>query len=258
MGSRGRGRPPAFITRRETVASPVEQIEAVRMLIEAGINRHSLQRVLPPGGARNAVDCVFWDVEAKLTCRAVWRQAELEKPRPALTTFTCGANEPRKMATSARAYAHARAITVKLTGEPIDADRVRAVRKARPEVWLGVDANQALTRAYLEQLLPVLMETRVSLIEELSRLDRKRSSTAGNPLFQSQRMRVSRVLRIKPSYSRPRVSDDNAFVEALFRTAKHRPQFPAPGFADLQAARSWPASSSLGTTTNIDTEAFAL
>ena len=46
-------------------------------------------------------------------------------------------------------------------------------------------------------------------------------------------------LGIKPSYSRPRVSDDNAFVEALFRTAKYRPQFPASGFADLQAARSW-------------------
>lgn len=46
-------------------------------------------------------------------------------------------------------------------------------------------------------------------------------------------------LRIKPSYSRPRVSDDNAFVEALFRTAKYRPQFPSGGFADLQDARRW-------------------
>ncbi len=46
-------------------------------------------------------------------------------------------------------------------------------------------------------------------------------------------------LRIKPSYSRPRVSDDNAFVEALFRTAKYRPQFPTKGFSDLQDARRW-------------------
>jgi transposase InsO family protein len=46
-------------------------------------------------------------------------------------------------------------------------------------------------------------------------------------------------LGIKPSYSRPRVSDDNAFAEALFRTAKYRPDFPATGFADLQAARDW-------------------
>jgi putative transposase len=48
-------------------------------------------------------------------------------------------------------------------------------------------------------------------------------------------------LGIKPSYSRPRVSDDNAFVEALFRTAKYRPEFPLKGFAELDAARRWAA-----------------
>lgn len=46
-------------------------------------------------------------------------------------------------------------------------------------------------------------------------------------------------LQIKPSYSRPRVSDDNAFVESLFRTAKYRPEFPVKGFASLDAARAW-------------------
>ena len=46
-------------------------------------------------------------------------------------------------------------------------------------------------------------------------------------------------LGIKPSYSRPRVSDDNAYAEALFRTAKYRPEFPARGFEDLAAARAW-------------------
>jgi len=48
-------------------------------------------------------------------------------------------------------------------------------------------------------------------------------------------------LGVKPSYSRPRVSDDNAYAEALFRTAKYRPEFPAQGFADLDAARAWAA-----------------
>ena len=46
-------------------------------------------------------------------------------------------------------------------------------------------------------------------------------------------------LGVKPSYSRPRVSDDNPFVESLFRTAKYRPEFPTRGFADLQDARRW-------------------
>ena len=48
-------------------------------------------------------------------------------------------------------------------------------------------------------------------------------------------------LGVKPSYSRPRVSDDNAYAESLFRTAKYRPEFPAKGFADLDQARSWAA-----------------
>jgi len=49
-------------------------------------------------------------------------------------------------------------------------------------------------------------------------------------------------LGIKPSYSRPRVSDDNAYAEALFRTAKYRPEFPAGGFENLDAARAWAAA----------------
>ena len=48
-------------------------------------------------------------------------------------------------------------------------------------------------------------------------------------------------LGIKPSYSRPRVSDDNAYAESLFRTAKYRPEFPTKGFADLEQARTWAA-----------------
>jgi transposase InsO family protein len=48
-------------------------------------------------------------------------------------------------------------------------------------------------------------------------------------------------LGVKPSYSRPRVSDDNPYAESLFRTAKYRPEFPAKGFADLHQARTWAA-----------------
>jgi len=48
-------------------------------------------------------------------------------------------------------------------------------------------------------------------------------------------------LGLKPSYSRPRVSDDNAYAESLFRTAKYRPEFPTKGFANLDQARAWAA-----------------
>jgi L-alanine-DL-glutamate epimerase-like enolase superfamily enzyme len=141
-------------------------IEGVRRRIEAGIDREALQELLPAGGARNALDCALWDLEAKTTGRAAWRIAGLERPQPLLTTFTVVANAPEKMAADSRRYANAKAIKLKLTGEPVDAGRVRAVRAARPDVWLAVDANQGFTRPFLESLLPMLVECRVELIEQ--------------------------------------------------------------------------------------------
>jgi putative transposase len=46
-------------------------------------------------------------------------------------------------------------------------------------------------------------------------------------------------LGITTSFSRPRVSDDNAYVEAFFRTLKYAPAWPAQGFATLEDARAW-------------------
>jgi L-alanine-DL-glutamate epimerase-like enolase superfamily enzyme len=144
----------------------VRQIEAVRSEIEAGIDRESLRQLLGEGGARNALDCALWDLEAKLAGRPAWRLAGLDRPQPLLTTFTVGANSPEKMASDAVAYAQARAIKLKLTGEAVDADRVRAVRRVRPDVWLGVDGNQGIARDGLERLMPTLVECRVKLIEQ--------------------------------------------------------------------------------------------
>jgi L-alanine-DL-glutamate epimerase-like enolase superfamily enzyme len=163
----GRGEASGVYYRKnDDVPGNVKQIEAVRARIEAGIDREALRRLLPIGGARNAVDCALWDLEAKLTDGAAWQIAGLDRPRPLLTTFTVGANDPDKMAADARAYTQAKAIKLKLTGQPADADRVRAVRAARPDVWLGVDANQGFTKLFLETLMPVLVEARVELIEQ--------------------------------------------------------------------------------------------
>jgi len=155
-----------FYLENNDPASMIGQIEAVRPRVEAGIERRALQSLLPPGGARNALDCALWDLEAKLTDTPAWRTAGLESPRPLLTTFTVSANTPEKMAADARAYTGAKALKLKLTGQPLDADRVRAVREVAPGAWLGVDANQGFTRAFLETLLPVLVDNHVQLIEQ--------------------------------------------------------------------------------------------
>jgi L-alanine-DL-glutamate epimerase-like enolase superfamily enzyme len=165
-GQIGRGEAAGVYYRGETAASMLQQIESQRATIEAGLSLESVQKLLPAGGARNALDCALWDLEAKLSGRPAWQLAELEEPQKLMTTFTCGADEPRRMAAVASTYRDALAIKLKLTGDPADADRVRAVREARSDVWLGVDANQGFTRAHLEKLLPTLIETRVALIEQ--------------------------------------------------------------------------------------------
>jgi len=162
----GRGEAAGVYYKNDKPASMIRQLEALRPRIEAGLSREGLQKMLPAGGARNALDCALWDLEAKVSGRPAWQIAGLAKPHPLRTTFTCSADEPQEMAASARAYKDARAIKLKLTGEPNDADRVRAVRAARADVWLGVDGNQGFTRASLGALMPTLVEARVELIEQ--------------------------------------------------------------------------------------------
>lgn len=55
----------------------------------------------------------------------------------------------------------------------------------------------------------------------------------GSTLKATTVLSMLRWLGVKPSYSRPLVSDDNAYAESLFRTTKYRPEFPAKGFAGL-------------------------
>src|SRR5262249_48582235 len=120
---------------------------------------------LPPGGARNAVDCALWDLEAKERGIPAWQIAGVAAPRPLATTLTIGADTPDAMAARATAFADAPRLKLKLTGED-DAQRLRAVRKARPDAWIGVDGNQGFSRAALDALYPVLREADVQLIEQ--------------------------------------------------------------------------------------------
>jgi L-alanine-DL-glutamate epimerase-like enolase superfamily enzyme len=166
-GRIGRGEAAGVYYRDDAPPGMMRQIETVRARVETGITREKLQQLLPPGGARNALDCALWDLEAKVMGLPAWKIAGLEAPpHPLLTTYTVGADEPEKMAAAARAFEGPRAIKVKLTGEAIDADRIRAIREAKPDVWLGVDGNQGFTRASLESLLPTLAGAGVLLIEQ--------------------------------------------------------------------------------------------
>jgi L-Ala-D/L-Glu epimerase len=165
-GRVGRGEAAGVYYKEDRPSSMRDSIESVRSAVMQGINREMLLTLLPSGGARNALDCALWDLEAKLSGCPAWHLADLSRPTPVLTTFTCGADAPDRMAMAARAYTGARAIKLKLLGDAVDADRVRAVREALPDVWLGVDANQGFSRSSLEGLMPTLVDTRVALLEQ--------------------------------------------------------------------------------------------
>jgi L-alanine-DL-glutamate epimerase-like enolase superfamily enzyme len=165
-GHVGYGEAAGVYYRNDSPDSMRDQIRAVRPVLAAGMDRSTLSHLLPPGGARNALDCALWDLEAKRSGQPAWRMAEMNSPQPMVTTYTLGAAEPGAMAEQARAYADARALKLKLTGEAEDAERVRAVRDARPDAWIGVDANQGYNLNSLQKMMPVFVEAEVALIEQ--------------------------------------------------------------------------------------------
>ena len=164
---RGRGEAGGVYYLGDEAPQIVEQLEGNRTAIEACRSRDELRQMLPPGGARNAVDCALWELEANRSGIPAYRIAGIDAPRPLVTTFTLGADDPEVMAQGARRYAHARAIKIKLTGDlELDVARVRAVREARTDVWIGVDANQGFAIGDLPALVAAMAEQRVSLIEQ--------------------------------------------------------------------------------------------
>ncbi|HVN46620.1 MAG TPA: dipeptide epimerase [Steroidobacteraceae bacterium] len=164
---RGRGEACGVYYLDDDVEQMVAALEGCRATIESGVDRAAVQQILPPGGARNALDCALWELDARRAARPVWQIAGIDRPQPLVTTFTLGAEDPPAMAQAARKWAQAQALKVKLTGErELDIERVKAVRAARPEVWLGVDANQAYTVANMGVLLHALVEANVAQLEQ--------------------------------------------------------------------------------------------
>lgn len=164
---RGRGEGAGVYYLGDDIGHMLTQAESMRAAIEGGATRAELQHLLPPGGARNALDCAFWDLEAKQAGRPVWQLAGLEAPHPLPSTLTLGADAPAAMAEAALAIDRAAPVKVKLTGD-VDEDlaRIAAIRAARPDAWIGVDANQGYTLETLPRLLPALIEAKVAQLEQ--------------------------------------------------------------------------------------------
>jgi L-alanine-DL-glutamate epimerase-like enolase superfamily enzyme len=145
-----------------------ETLDSVRAQIEAlpsGISRADLQTALPPGAARNAVDCALWDLEAKTAGQPVWQLAALAVPGPVATAFTLSLALPDQMRTAAAANAHRPILKVKL-GTPDDMPRLEAVRAGAPKARLIIDANEGWTPEVYADLAPHLLRLGVELVEQ--------------------------------------------------------------------------------------------
>jgi len=159
----GRGEAVPYARYGETVAGVLEQIRSAAPLVST---RSELAILLKPGAALNALDCALWDLEAQTGGPSARQAAGIHELRPLMTTLTLSADDPEKVAQAARDFTRARALKLKLTGDGYDASRVLAVRSARPDVWLSVDANQAFDGQGLLRLLPALLGSDVRLIEQ--------------------------------------------------------------------------------------------
>lgn len=145
----------------------LETIEQTRGAIEGGMTREDLQVVLPPCGARNALDCALWELEAKLSGIPVWQLAGVPRPKPLVTTFTLPADDPSILATKVDRLSFAKSIKLKLDGNlDVDRERMRVIRTARPDAWIGVDANQGFLPADLDALADAAREQSIALIEQ--------------------------------------------------------------------------------------------
>jgi L-Ala-D/L-Glu epimerase len=163
----GRGEGAGVYYLGDDIDHMLAEAERARPAIETGITREGLQSLMTAGGARNAIDCALWDLEAKTTGRPAWQAAGLGPPRVLKTTLTLGADTPDAMAKAAMELDPYAPVKVKLTGDlHDDVARLQKIRAARPRAWIGVDANQGYRRDTLERLQPMLVDCDIAMLEQ--------------------------------------------------------------------------------------------
>lgn len=162
---KGRGEGVPYGRYGETVEGVIAALEAMVEAVAGGLDREALQSAMPPGAARNALDCAFWDFEAKAAGKPVSRLAKIEPPHALTTAYTLSLDTPEAMGRAAAEQAQRPLLKLKLTGEG-DVERVTAVRYAAPGSRLIVDANEGWSVDHFLRYAPALAELGVALIEQ--------------------------------------------------------------------------------------------
>ena len=164
-GFTGRGEAQGVFYLDETAESIFEQANAIASEIRGGISRQELQQLLPAGGARNAIDCAMWDLECKQSRKTIWQLTGID-PKPVTTVFTIGLeSSPQAMAAKAAAATDAPILKIKLDGH-MPYEKLAAIRAARPDAELVVDANQGWDFELLKEVLPKCVSLDLAMIEQ--------------------------------------------------------------------------------------------
>src|SRR6266513_3673647 len=160
----GRGEGVPIARYNQTPASALGQIESLKT--EKDLDRDKIQRLLPPGAARNALDCALWDLEAKRSGKRVWELANIPIVPEVETSFTISLDTPEKMASSAKGNSNRPILKLKLGGDELDLQRVEAVHEAAPVSRLLIDANESWSAEHYRKIVPALKGLGVELIEQ--------------------------------------------------------------------------------------------
>lgn len=165
----GRGEGTAIYYMGESAELALAALNGVADAVAAGATRADLLGLLPPGAARNALDCALWDLESKQSGVRVWQRLGLPAPQPILTAYTISLADPAAMAAAASAARGRELLKVKLGGEggpDADIERMAAVRRAAPDARLIADANEAWGGTDVARTLARLAPLGVELVEQ--------------------------------------------------------------------------------------------
>ncbi|MFC7049455.1 N-acetyl-D-Glu racemase DgcA [Emcibacter nanhaiensis] len=160
---RGEGVPTGLYG--ETVLSVVNQIREISPLLKKGLQPEVLLDKMPPGAARNAVDCALWDLRAKLEKRAVSDLMGVAWPQNITSVQTVSIGSPKQMGQAAAQLAGFPVLKIKLDAEDVIA-RLEAVHGKAPGCGLLIDANESWTIDILEAVAARARELNIVLIEQ--------------------------------------------------------------------------------------------
>jgi L-alanine-DL-glutamate epimerase-like enolase superfamily enzyme len=149
----------------ESVEGVAALLEGMAEKVAAGLDRKLLQSAMPAGAARNALDCAFWDLEAKRADKPVHELAGLPSPHALTTAYTISLGSPQAMADAARKAAARPLLKIKL-GTDGDPERIAAIRAAVPDTELIVDANEGWSARNLAGNLKACADAGVTLVEQ--------------------------------------------------------------------------------------------